>query len=386
MKKILKLLKFLSSRKFFYNKPPQKKIVIYDTKSEKFISYLFEKEEYYVLDVSLVKINIYIIIKLILNFKKLNFQNYFYEVIKKINPEYIFTFIDNDISYYRLKKKFKNIKFISIQNGIRFITGDILENFKTDKNIYFIDQYFTFDENYTNKISKHIKGNYSIIGSFKNNSFPINKNYEKGSICYISRISDIFLDFSNTMNQDKLKKNYDNWEKDLLNFVLVLLKNIKTLCMEKKTKLNILGSSPNFKQENILFDHLIGSKNYNFYPKKETYDSYKTTEKFEVLINPMSTFGYEAIAREKKVCFFYGDFIEGSNMNLSHDNKKGNFFSDSNEYGEVKRIINYLLDIDETSWSSELKKYNKKRFFYDKNNSKIKEFLRVNKITKKWHK
>ena len=69
MKKILKLLKFLNTRKFFYNKPPQKKIVIYDTKSEKFISYLFEKEEYYVLDVSLVKINIYIIIKLILNFK-----------------------------------------------------------------------------------------------------------------------------------------------------------------------------------------------------------------------------------------------------------------------------------------------------------------------------
>ena len=74
--------------------------------------------------------------------------------------------------------------------------------------------------------------------------------------------------------------------------------------MEKKTKLNILGSSPNFKQENILFDHLIGSKNYNFYPKKETYDSYKTTEKFEVLINPMSTFGYEEIAREKRCVFF----------------------------------------------------------------------------------
>ena len=90
MKKILKLLKFLNTRKFFYNKPPQKNCYL-DTKSEKFISYLFEKEEYYVLDVSLVKINIYIIIKLILNFKKLNFQNYFYEVIKKINPEYIFT-------------------------------------------------------------------------------------------------------------------------------------------------------------------------------------------------------------------------------------------------------------------------------------------------------
>ena len=75
MKKILKLLKFLNTRKFFYDKPPEKKIIIFDTKSEKFISYLFEKKEYYVLDVSLDKINLYIILKLILNFKKLNFHN-----------------------------------------------------------------------------------------------------------------------------------------------------------------------------------------------------------------------------------------------------------------------------------------------------------------------
>ena len=40
----------------------------------------------------------------------------------------------------------------------------------------------------------------------------------------------------------------------------------------------------------------------------------------------MSIFGYEAIAREKKYCFFYENFIEGSNMNLSHDNKKEIFF------------------------------------------------------------
>ena len=386
MKKILKLLKILITGKVFYNKPPKKKIIIYNTKSENIISHLFEKEEYYVLDVSLTKINFFIILKLIFNFKKLNFQNYFCEFIKQINPEYVFTFIDNDISYYKLKKELNNIKFISIQNGIRFISGDILENFKTDKKIYFIDHYFTFDEKYTNAISKHIKGNYSVIGSFRNNSFPINKNYEKGSICYISRMADIFLDFSNTMSQKKLKKNYDNWEKDLLNFVLILVKNIKTLCLEKKVKLNVLGSSLNFQQEKILFDNLLGSENYNFYPRKDTYDSYKTVEKFEVLINPMSTFGYEAIAREKKVCFFYGDFIEGSNINLTHDEKKGNFFSDSNQFDEVKRIINYLENIDEVSWSSELKKYNKKRFFYDKNNSIIKKFLRVNKITKKWDK
>ena len=54
------------------------------------------------------------------------------------------------------------------------------------------------------------------------------------------------------------------------------------------------------------------------------YDSYKNIDKYEVLINPMSTFGYEALAREKG--FVFSDFINGSSFiwPLS-DSKKGNF-------------------------------------------------------------
>ena len=99
----------------------------------------------------------------------------------------------------------------------------------------------------------------------------------------------------------------------------------------------------------------------------------------------MSTFGYEAIAREKKVAFFSGDFIKGSDfiwpLNLS---KKGKFYSNSSAYEEVDRILEYLISIDDDSWVNEISSYKKKLFYYDKNNSILQSFLIKNNIAKRY--
>ena len=153
---------------------------------------------------------------------------------------------------------------------------------------------------------------------------------------------------------------------------------------KKNITLNILGSSPKPDQEYRLFESLIPNKNFVFYPKKDLYSSYRKVDRFEILINPMSTFGYEALARNKKVCFFSGDFIEGSNFNWpTTENKKGIFFSNSNEINEVTRIINNLINIDDVAWAKEISFFKTKRFFFDKNNSKVKNFLKNNKISTK---
>ena len=55
------------------------------------------------------------------------------------------------------------------------------------------------------------------------------------------------------MNQDKLKKNYDNWDKNLLNFVLASSKILKHFVWKKKTKLNILGSSIYLSNKKIFY-------------------------------------------------------------------------------------------------------------------------------------
>jgi len=99
----------------------------------------------------------------------------------------------------------------------------------------------------------------------------------------------------------------------------------------------------------------------------------------------MSTFGYEALAREKKVAFFSGDFIKGSDFCWPLDlSKRGKFYTNSNSIEEVERILNYLIDVNEENWLKEINKYRDKIFYYDEDNKIIKSFLTENKITRKW--
>ena len=62
-------------------------------------------------------------------------------------------------------------------------------------------------------------------------------------------------------------------------FCLALLKNIKTLCMEKKTKLNILGSSQILNKKIFYLIILLVVK-ITTLSKKDTYDV--QDRKFEV--------------------------------------------------------------------------------------------------------
>ena len=387
MKKILKAIKILIRSQFTFRKPIKKKIVIFDKKSEIYISDLFEKNEFEILDTSYKIINVFIILKLILNFKKINYINYFSEIIKAMSPSYIFTFIDNNLGFYKLKEKFKDINFIAIQNGTRFITGDILEILEKNEKKYSIDYYFAFNDSYSNILKKYINGNYKTIGSYKNNFFNVSKNYNKGTICFISRMSDIFLEYSKTKKIEKFKKKYSFWEIELLKFVRELLKNINYYCEKNNLVINILGSSPKPNLEKFFFQDIFNQNDFNFIPKKRKYDSYKKIDQFEICINPMSTFGYEAISRGKKVCFFSGDFIKGSRFTWPLDfPEKGNFFSNSNTYEEVNRILSYLTKVDDKSWDIESLAFKNKLFFHDKNNSIIKKFLTEKNITKKWKK
>ena len=73
MKKILKILKILKKAQFILKKPARKKIVIFDSRSEIYISDFFEQDEYLTLDTSYKVINIYIIYKLIFSLKKINY-------------------------------------------------------------------------------------------------------------------------------------------------------------------------------------------------------------------------------------------------------------------------------------------------------------------------
>ena len=190
-------------------------------------------------------------------------------------------------------------------------------------------------------------------------------------------MSNIFLDYAKVLDIQKIKENYKKWEVKLLVYTIDLLTNINKYCEINKIKLNILGASQDYYLEEKFFKSIFKNNPFNFLQKKSTFNSYENIDRFSVAINAMSTFGYEAIARKKKVCFFSGDFIEGSNFLWPISNiKKGNFFSNSNDLKEVTRILDYLLNLSQEAWLQEINDYNKKLFYYDEDNKQFKSFIK----------
>lgn len=377
MKIIYKICQIIQKSKFRFFKPPEKKIVFFDAQSEKYLKGFFKQNEYFILFTRYEEINFYIIWKLIIKFKKISLINYLTELINCIKPKIVITFVDNDLGFYRLKKLQKNIIFIAVQNGTRFITGDLLSTLSKNEKIYKTDYYFIFNDSYGKQVEKYIKSNFITIGSLKNNIYSIRNENEINSLCYISRMSNIFLDYAKVLDIQKIKKNYKKWEVKLLVYTIDLLTNINKYCEINKIKLNILGASQDYYLEEKFFKSIFKNNLFNFLQKKSTFNSYENIDRFSVAINAMSTFGYEAIARKKKVCFFSGDFIEGSNFLWPISNiKKGNFFSNSNDLKEVTRILDYLLNLNQEAWLQEINDYNKKLFYYDEDNKQFKSFIK----------
>ena len=146
-------------------------------------------------------------------------------IISAVNnntPKIVITFVDNDLGFYRLKKLQKNIIFVAVQNGTRFVTGDLLSTLSKNEKIYKTDYYFIFNDSYGKQVGKYIKSNFITIGSLKNNIYSIRNENEINSLCYISRMSNIFLDYAKILDIQKIKKNYQKWEVKLLEYTIDL--------------------------------------------------------------------------------------------------------------------------------------------------------------------
>ncbi len=331
MRKFLRIFQILTRSKFVFYKPKFKKILIFDKHSKDLLSNFFDLDQVYVLNTRKETINIYIVIKMIINIgkEKFNYQNYLKKIITEVNPKLVITTIDNHIPFFQLKSFFKDICFVSVQGTIHFVTGDILETLYENKiyDEYEADYYFVYSDSYKKEISQFIKSNYITLGSVKNNLFNISNNYKKGTLGYISRTPPIAFEYIKSKNMEKIKENYEKWQVKLLEFFLELVSNLKKYCQSNNIDLNIIGATENPEIEANFYKNLFGEKNWNFFPREGNYGSYEKIDKFEIIISPMSTLGYEAIAREKKVAFFSMDECVGANFGYpSIKEKKVLFF------------------------------------------------------------
>ena len=126
--------------------------MIYDQVGSDFLIKFFNEKECKILHTRFEEINVSILLMSIFKFYKENLKlskKYVYQYIHYVKPQLIITYIDNNISYYKLKEKFKDITIIAVQNGVRTDFVKFFENV-TKKDNLSIDYLFVMDE-ITNK-------------------------------------------------------------------------------------------------------------------------------------------------------------------------------------------------------------------------------------------
>ena len=308
---------------------------------------------------------------------RFSFYDYICEYIKATNCKFIISFIDNNISFFKLKKKFTNIKFIIIQNGMR---PEQFFNKLSNSQSLQVDYMLTLSDFYSKKYSKNIQGNFITIGSFKNNQILKNaQNLKKNkTISFISSGPGQECDMKIFEKNDVKNELYFYPEKILLPF-------IHNFCVENKFNLQVLARSKkvkNFLYEKNFYNKILQNKNYDFVSTNERNKVYKISDNSLITISIYSAFGLESLARgNKTVIFNVRDKVsnfESLKLFWSHKNygEKGFFWTNEMSNNEVLRVLNNVIKCPEQEWAKHLNKVIPSLIDFDMNNSKFKKLLK----------
>lgn len=176
--------------KISFKKITNHKVLVYDLLSLKYAKKLFHcKLEIY--HTRYEEINFFILIKSILwlikkNYKfsfenlKATYKEIFFNIVK---PKIVYTAIDNNPGFFKLKSFYPSAVYVADQNGMRDnkFYNIALSHFSKTKKKLTCDYMYVFGKNNVDKLKKVVKTKFIIGGNTLNNSQTIStkKNIKK---------------------------------------------------------------------------------------------------------------------------------------------------------------------------------------------------------------
>ena len=195
IKKFFHFFFLISKCRFKFKKPKKVEILLYDQGvifNQHFIQ-SFKENDIEILYSRLEEINLYVLFISLLKLnsisKKKLFLNYLIAYCEIVKPSWIVTSNHYDLKFYDLKKNINlDVKFAIIQ-GVPIFEFHIKNFFSlalTDNKKLNVDYFFCFDELTIKILKNYIDTNFVIIGSFRNNCYPIKSTETNKDILVIS--------------------------------------------------------------------------------------------------------------------------------------------------------------------------------------------------------
>jgi len=357
-KKFLKKIKKLYTARFFFNLPKKKNILLYDEIHSLILKETIKKD-FNILKTRKLEIYFWIFLKQIISFD-FKFSTYCKNYIKFTKPKVIITFNERKSRFFDFKNSFKNINFISIQNGLHF--PDYFKEYTFSKYSK-CDYFFVFNKHFIQSFKKYIKSKYIVLGNFKNNLIKVNKSKKNDNFLLISE-----FDQPKQPRHIKAKKLYEK-----------LLPLINLYLYNSNKKIHILLRRKDHRViEEIKFYKKIFQSNCVFQRADHWKKSYKILDKYKNIIFMRSSMGYESIARNKKVAILSPKMLDSKHWFgwPSPPQKIYNFFIVKKaSYDEIERVLNNIKNCSQTNWNKKYFSAIKDQLYLNRNNTKLKNVI-----------
>ena len=379
------MLKFKSS--FDFRKGKQ--VALFDASGISLLTKYIDRTDISIIDVG--HMNVFAALRMLAGGKK-SFFYYTIAYLKLFKPRFVFTFIDNNVDFYRIANLFPQIKFIAIQNGLRAnyanqIGGAFFDVLKRESQNSELTAHTicVFGKSSGDQYEKFIRTKPIITGSLKNNKIGEDVlTTQKFDIVFISQHSPFQIPDSKTTfyfgDQPFSASEFYLIEQQVVRFLAerAVRTNQSFAVLGKRT-----DSSP-FERE--FFITAAKPHPLQFFPRTSESSTYEFCQSASLIVTVDSAVGHEFLARGKKVVFLSGR-INAISTELSrkiHDTdfgfplelgSSGPFWTNNANESEYEQIIESVQTMSDTQWASTISPYNDVLMAYQPGNSAFIQML-----------
>jgi surface carbohydrate biosynthesis protein len=370
--------------------PKGQQVALADASGISILNTYIPKNDTSIIDID--QMNVFAALRMLAAGKKSLF-NYTVAYLKIFKPQFVFTFLDNNVDFYKLSQIFPKIKFIAIQNGQRanyanqlgFGFFDLLEKESADNDLsaYAI---CVLGTTAVDQYTKYIHAMPVITGSLKNNLVGNQITpAEHFDIVYVSQHAPFEIPNS------EVKFFFGSKSITASEFYAVEQKIVRFLAARAKQtnqSFAVLGKrSDSSAYEHDFFNSAASPNSVRFITRTSETSTYEFCNSASLIVTADSTIGYEFLARGKKVAFLSAriDAIDHVLSQEVHDTDfgfplevgaSGPFWTNTASESAFEQVIGSVQSMSDAQWATAISPYNDVLMAYQPGNSAFIQMLR----------
>jgi surface carbohydrate biosynthesis protein len=383
--------------KFSFALPKGQQVALADASGINILNKYIPQKDISIIDIE--QLNVFAVLRMLFAGKKSLFD-YTIAYIKIFKPQFVFTFLDNNIDFYKLAEMFPKTKFIAVQNGQRANYAnqmgngffDLLRNASL-KNKLSAHAICVLGTTAADQYTQYIQAKPVVTGSIKNNLIGGQiAPTDHFDIVYISQHAP--FDIPNSEIQFFFGKKSITAQE-----FYTIEQKIVCFLAERSVRLHqsfaVLGKrTDSSSYEREFFVSAAQPAPIHFIPRTSEVSTYEFCNSASLIVTADSTVGYEFLARGNKVAFLSGRTNAVSNE-LSreiHDTDfgfplklgaSGPFWTNTANESDFEQVIGSVQSMSDGQWAAAISPYNDVLMAYQPGNSAFIQMLRSEGIPTK---